>query len=203
MATVVMRGIAVTILLTLATQAYADDEDPKSKASPTKSKSKEATPAKPKGATSTKSKEAKAKGLVKSKSARAGLVFPVGRITRELRKKIGMGQRVGAAAPVMLAGVLEYLCAEVLELSGNAAERSKKIRITPRHIQLAVNADEDLQRLFGKATIAGGGVTPNIQSALLKGPGKAPPSMNKVADKLVDKLVDKFFGRLTSSVIDH
>ena len=72
-----------------------------------------------------------------SKSLKAGLQFPVGRISRFL-KKGKYASRVGAGAPVYLAGVLEYLTAEVLELAGNAARDNKKNRIVPRHILLAV-----------------------------------------------------------------
>lgn len=72
-----------------------------------------------------------------SRSSRAGLQFPVGRIARFL-KTGRYAERVGAGAPVYLAAVLEYLAAEVLELAGNAARDNKKSRIVPRHIQLAI-----------------------------------------------------------------
>src|SRR5687768_1358743 len=76
-------------------------------------------------------------------------------------------ERVGAGAPVYLAAVLEYLTAEILELAGNASRDNKKQRIIPRHIQLAVRNDEELNKLLHDVTIANGGVLPNIHSILL------------------------------------
>ncbi|KAH6926529.1 hypothetical protein HPB50_019441 [Hyalomma asiaticum] len=108
----------------------------------------------------------KAKGKSKTRSSRAGLQFPVGRIHRLLRKG-NYAERVGAGAPVYLAAVLEYLAAEVLELAGNAARDNKKTRIIPRHLQLAIRNDEELNKLLSGVTIAQGGVLPNIQAVLL------------------------------------
>jgi histone H2A len=101
-----------------------------------------------------------------SKSSKAGLQFPVGRIGRYM-KGMKVASRVGTGAPVYLAAVLEYLTAEILELAGNAAKDNKKTRIVPRHLQLAVRNDEELNKLLGKVTIASGGVLPNIHSNLL------------------------------------
>ncbi|XP_073687582.1 uncharacterized protein [Garra rufa] len=108
----------------------------------------------------------KARAKAKTRSSRAGLQFPVGRVHRLLRKG-NYAERVGAGAPVYLAAVLEYLTAEILELAGNAARDNKKTRIIPRHLQLAVRNDEELNKLMGKVTIAQGGVLPNIQAVLL------------------------------------
>ncbi|XP_035171959.1 histone H2A-beta, sperm-like [Oxyura jamaicensis] len=102
----------------------------------------------------------------KTKSALAGLQFPVGRVYR-LLKRGGYADRVGPGSAIYLAAVLEYLTAEILELAGNAARENKKSRILPRHIQLAVRNDEELNKLFSCVTIAQGGVMPNILSELL------------------------------------
>ncbi|KAK4732183.1 hypothetical protein R3W88_025171 [Solanum pinnatisectum] len=88
-----------------------------------------------------------------SRSQKAGLQFPVGRIARFL-KKGRYAQRVGSGSPL-------------LELAGNAARDNKKNRIVPRHIQLAVRNDDELSKLLGSATIANGGVLPNIHQNLL------------------------------------
>ena len=101
-----------------------------------------------------------------SRTVRAGLQFPVGRIHRLLRKG-NYARRVGAGAPVYLAAVMEYLAAEIIELAGNAARDNKKKRIIPRHLQLAIRNDEELNSLFAGVTIAQGGVLPNIHSVLL------------------------------------
>lgn len=113
----------------------------------------------------------KVKGKSVPRSARAGLQFPVGRISRFLRKG-RYAQRIGGGAAVYLGAVMEYLAAEILELAGNAARDNKKTRIIPRHIQLAVRNDEELNKLLSEVTIAQGGVLPNIHAVLLPKTGK-------------------------------
>uniref|UniRef100_N1R222 Histone H2A n=1 Tax=Aegilops tauschii TaxID=37682 RepID=N1R222_AEGTA len=134
-----------------------------------------------------------------TRSVKAGLQFPVGRIGRYL-KKGRYAQRVGSGAPVYLAAVLEYLAAEitdlvrrlksqVLELAGNAAKDNKKTRIIPRHLLLAVRNDQELGRLLAGVTIAHGGVIPNINSVLL--PKKSPAAAEKEAKSPKKKTATK------------
>ena len=68
------------------------------------------------------------------------------RVYRYLKQAI-LKRRVAVGAPIYLSAVLEYLCAEVLELAGNAARDNKKKLITPRHILLAVGNDDELHRV--------------------------------------------------------
>lgn len=63
-----------------------------------------------------------------SRSTRAGLKLPVGRIHRIL-KNGNYSRRVGLGAAVFLTAVLEYLAAEILELAGNAATDNKRTRL--------------------------------------------------------------------------
>ncbi|KAL6564277.1 Histone H2A [Orobanche minor] len=141
------------------------------------------------GEKSTAAKSIGGRGIPKSKaisrSSKAGLQFPVGRVARFL-KKGRYAQRVGSGSPVYLTAVLEYLAAEVLELAGNAARDNKKNRIIPRHIQLAVRNDDELGRLFGSVTIANGGVLPKIHQVLLSkknGAGKSKGEIGSVSQE--------------------
>jgi histone H2A len=115
----------------------------------------------PKGGRGKKSKLPPARTESHGRSSKAGIMFPVGRIERHLREG-SYTDRVGGYAPVYLAAILEYLTAEILELAGNAAQSAHRQRIVPRHIQLAIRNDADLNALLNAVTISNGGVSPII-----------------------------------------
>ena len=64
---------------------------------------------------------------------KAGLQFSVGRFARYLKQN-NYAKRVEGAAPVHMATALEYIVAEVLELTGDTAKNNKKMQTVPCHI---------------------------------------------------------------------
>ncbi|XP_008055224.1 histone H2A.V-like isoform X1 [Carlito syrichta] len=86
----------------------------------------------------------KAKAKAVSRSQRAGLQCPVGRIHRHLKTCTTSHGRV-------------------LKLAGDASKDPKVKRITPHHLQLAICGDEELDSLIK----AGGGVIPHIHKSLI------------------------------------
>ncbi|GBP94790.1 hypothetical protein EVAR_60141_1 [Eumeta japonica] len=111
-------------------------------------------------------KGGKVKGKAKSRSNRAGLQFPVGRIHRLLRKG-NYAERVGARCSRLPGRRYGISRRRGARLAGGAARDNKKTRIIPRHLQLAIRNDEELNKLLSGVTIAQGGVLPNIQAVLL------------------------------------
>lgn len=109
-------------------------------------------------------------GKKHTKSNRAGLVISVSRVHRYM-KKGRYARRTSIAASVYMSAVIEYLVAEVNELSGNAAKANKRKTITPRHIMLGVRNDAELNELLKHVHISHGGVLPCIHPALLKRKG--------------------------------
>jgi hypothetical protein len=69
---------------------------------------------------------------------------------------------------VYLAAVLEYLCAEVLELGGYAGRSNQSECIGPRHLMLAIANDPELRMMFDHVVVIGGGVAPNIHCGLME-----------------------------------
>ena len=99
------------------------------------------------------------------RSAKAGLILDVGR-TSSMMKKARLAQRVGAAAPVYLAAVLQYLLTELIDQGGEHATEAKGLRINPKHLARAIRNDEELTKLCCNTQISGGGHGSSVHKVL-------------------------------------
>ena len=119
-----------------------------------------------------------------SNSAKAGITFPVGRVLRQLRTHPNF-KRIGISAAVYLASTLEYLCAEMTELAGLKAKYMEKgmpkKRITPRHIFMAVQDDEELKKFTRNAWFPYSGAMPLIHKFLLNNSNKNTESEQRIS----------------------
>lgn len=77
-----------------------------------------------------------------------GLLYPIIDIKTLINQYIGNDSATENAA-IYLAAVLEYITAEIIELSGNTMKEFKRKRILPRDISFAIHKDEELNTLFG------------------------------------------------------
>ena len=121
----------------------------------------------------------------RTQQQKAGIIFPVLRIKKYLKNgkltnnlwlvfpaidfsgNYKVNNTMKIVTPIYLAAVLEYLTAEVLEISGNAAKSSKRNTIKPRHLLLAIRNDEEINKLLSNVTISEGGVVPGIHPFLI------------------------------------
>ena len=98
-------------------------------------------------------------------TTRAGLIVAPSKCSR-MMKKMRLSARFGSGGGVFMAGVLQYLMSEILELSGEVCLAKGKQRLAPRHMQLAIRGDEELNKMFAMTQISSGGSINNIQSVL-------------------------------------
>ena len=98
-----------------------------------------------------KSRKKGGKGMAKAKAVtgqqRSGLTFAPSRCNRYL-KQGRYSTRYGASAGVFMAGVLQYLAEEVLDLSANVCLEHKKKTISPKHLNLALRSDPELGKMM-------------------------------------------------------
>ncbi|KAH0575794.1 Histone H2A [Spironucleus salmonicida] len=93
----------------------------------------------------------------KSRSTRAGIIFPVGRIHRHL-KEGRYADRISSDAPVYMAAILESVIDEVFKEALNQKDKKSTKRITPNNIVNAIRKDKELNEIFKDVVIRDGGV---------------------------------------------
>ena len=114
-----------------------------------------------------------------SNSIKAETLFPVGRLNRML-KQGRFAERVGGSAGVFMAGVLDYITAEFMEIAGTVCHEAGQKIIAPRHINIGVRSDRLLNKMMATCTIIESPVQPNIHDFLL--PKKGKKNAGAVAD---------------------
>jgi histone H2A len=109
-----------------------------------------------------------------SRAQKAGLLFPVSRISKSLKKK-GRSKRVGVGAGICLAASLEYICAEITELAAKRCSSDKRKRITPEDVALVIRSDQDLNKLTNGMTMSTGETLKRISTMVF------PPTKSEEA----------------------
>lgn len=119
--------------------------------------------------------------------SKAGLMFPVARILKKM-KRGRYADRISTYSAVGVAAVLEYLTAEMIEMSGEfclGKDKKTSNTIKPRHICLAVKNDEEMNAAIGPSVIIPmGGVIPFIHEELQK---KSGSGIEKFKDNMAEE----------------
>ena len=111
-------------------------------------------------------KKQKKAGKKTSKSERAGINFPVGRISRYMKEKKVI-ERISLGSPVFMAAMQEYITADLLDQAGNTCQDDGKKKLTPRHIFTSIQTDQEFHDLFENTIIANGGVREFVNKELV------------------------------------
>lgn len=116
-----------------------------------------------------------------SRSNKADIIFPPPILDKFLRRMGYSKILVTSYAPVYLAAVIEYITAEILNISSLKAQEGRKSRITVRHMELGIRSDQEFNSLFNKLNIKflGGGIQPGIHKEFL---AKKKKKKNKKRD---------------------
>ena len=126
-------------------------------------------------------------GARKSAQDRAGVKFPISRLAK-FAKQGKYSERTGNGVPVFMAGVLEYLTYELLELASHKAQEDKKKTIMPRHLMLAIRSDAEFNKMFHKSDFHETGRMPQIIADKKDGKKKKAAAFEEDDDSEVDEI---------------
>lgn len=85
----------------------------------------------------------------------SGLQMSLARIENHIRRILPSGYRVSGGTRTAATAVVEYLCAEIMELAGNQATDAKRITVMPEDIARAIMADKELSHIFSGVLVSG------------------------------------------------
>lgn len=114
------------------------------------------------------SKNTEKKGF--SRQNQVGIIFPPSICEKFLRNFGNSNVMITSESSIYLASVLEYLSAEILDLSSSIACSNDRIRITVRDLELAIRTDYEFNTFFNTWQIKfiGGGIIPFLNPAILE-----------------------------------
>ena len=129
----------------------------------------------------------------------SGLQLSFATTNKLFQNNITKNKTVYKEAIIYLTAVLEFISAEIIELSHNASNNDK---LLPRHIFIAISNDEELNRIF-KGYILGTGTLPNINDPFK---GGAPPkairdTIQHISKSALQKLMLRVGIKYKSSLI--
>ena len=84
-----------------------------------------------------------------TKSERAQLTFPVGKVQTLIKKTVPPILKVGGHTAIFIAAIAELMTVEALEVAVQKAKASKKVRISSKHLMQALHDDDELRKVFG------------------------------------------------------
>ena len=116
-----------------------------------------------------------------SKSAKAGLKFPVSRVNRHLREG-SRAKRVAGSAPVFLSAVLELCASEMFDAAGAAAEADRRKRVSPTDLLLSLRQHRELRQLFKECGTMRGDRIEGVSEAVNTASMTLPAHFNVVPD---------------------
>lgn len=90
----------------------------------------------------------KKKGDKQTRASRAKLVVSVSKVENAIRSMLKKGQRCSSNTFIYATAVVEYLAAEICELSGNAARDNKRKTIVDKDFNTAIQADPELLKFI-------------------------------------------------------
>lgn len=107
-------------------------------------------------------------------------------------KKGHYSSRISVTAAAYLAGVIDYLTAEILETAGNICHDRQRKTLAPKDINLGMRMDEEIMKMMHSVTVLQGGmVIPKTQEKDEKAEGDdAKKSKSKKQEKKASKKAD-------------